>query len=146
MSDTNGAPDEATKRLFWCSGKVAYDLIEGARRGRDRRHPDRPDRTALPVSRGPRLPTASRGCRRSRTSSGVRRNRRTTARGSFVRDCIEASLAQAKSKVRRARYAGARQRLARHRPRKRHAGEQGALVADALGLGPFRNPPPQQES
>jgi len=134
LSDTNGAEDKKTKRLILCSGKVAYDLIEARNAAGiddtqivriEQLYPFPGEPLALRLSRMTNLEEVV-WCQEEPKNNGA---------WFFVEPLIEEALAAAKSKVGRARYAG---RSASASPAtglaKRHASEQGALVADALGL------------
>ena len=134
LSDTNGAPDDKTKRLVLCSGKVAYDLIEARDAAEvddtqvvriEQLYPFPEDALALRIGRMPQLEDVV-WCQEEPRNNGA---------WFFVRDCIEASIAQAKARRVPLRYAG---RASSASPAtglaSRHAMEQGALVADALGL------------
>jgi 2-oxoglutarate dehydrogenase E1 component len=134
LSDTNGAADEATRRVVLCSGKVAYDLIEA----RDSAGID--DTQIIRLEQlypFPGEPLAARLARMKNLEDVVWCQEEPRNNGSwfFVSELIEEALAAAKAKVARPRYAG---RAASASPAtglaKRHASEQGALVADALGL------------
>ncbi len=134
LSDTNGAPDEKTKRLVLCSGKVAYDLIEA-------RNAAGLDDTQIvrleQLYPFPGEPLATRLKRMTALEEVVWCQEEPKNNGSwfFVEPEIEEALAAAKSNVKRARYAG---RTASASPAtglaKRHQSEQGALVSNALGL------------
>ncbi|MCA1661711.1 MAG: 2-oxoglutarate dehydrogenase E1 component [Novosphingobium sp.] len=134
LSDPDPAADEATKRLVLCSGKVAYDLIEA----RDAAEVD--DVQVVRIEQLYPFPEEALALRIARMTAledvvWCQEEPKNNGAWFFVRDCIEASLAQAKSKLRSVRYAG---RAASASPAtglaSRHAMEQGALVADALGL------------
>jgi 2-oxoglutarate dehydrogenase E1 component len=134
LSDLNPAADERTRRLVLCSGKVAYDLME-ARDAADldsvqvvrieQLYPFPEDALALRIGRMSALEEVV-WCQEEPKNNGA---------WFFARDCIEAALAQARARVRTVRYAG---RAASASPAtglaSRHTMEQGALVADALGL------------
>ena len=134
LSDRNGADDAQTKRLVLCSGKVAYDLFEAR------------DAAGIADTQIVRLeqlypfpgePLALRLARMTALEEVVWCQEEPKNNGAwfFVEPEIEEALAAAKSRVKRARYAG---RTASASPAtglaKRHQSEQGALVADALGL------------
>ena len=134
LSDPSAPMDEKTKRVVLCSGKVAYDLIEAR---------DAAGITDTQVIRieqiypFPAEPLALRLARMPALEDVVWCQEEPKNNGSwvFVEPYIEETLEAAKSKVKRARYAG---RSASASPAtglaKRHVSEQGALVADALGL------------
>ena len=134
LSDPKAPLDEKTKRVVLCSGKVAYDLLEAR---------DAAGITDTQVIRieqiypFPAEPLALRLARMPALTDVVWCQEEPKNNGSwfFVEPFIEETLEAAKSKVKRARYAG---RSASASPAtglaKRHVSEQGALVADALGL------------
>jgi len=134
LSDTNPAADAKTRRLVLCSGKVAYDLIEAR------------DAAGIKDTQIVRLeqlypfpgePLAARLARMTGLEEVVWCQEEPKNSGSwfFVEPLIEEALAAAKCKLARPRYAG---RNAAASPAtglaSRHASEQAALVADALGL------------
>ena len=134
LSDTNGSADDKTRRVVLCSGKVAYDLIEA----RDAAELDDVQIIRLEqLYPFPGEPLAARLARMPNLEDVVWCQEEPRNNGSwfFVDPLIEESLKAAKSKVGRPRYAG---RHAAASPAtglaKRHAAEQAALVADALGL------------
>ncbi len=134
LSDSAGAADAATRRVVLCSGKVAYDLMEARlAAGMD-------DTQIIRIEQlypFPGDPLASRLARMPALAEVVWCQEEPKNNGSwfFVEPLIEEALGVAKATVRRARYAG---RAASASPAtglaKRHAAEQAALVADALGL------------
>ncbi len=134
VSDTNGAADEATRKVILCSGKVAYDLIEA----RDQQgfadvqiirleqlYPFPGEPLAIRLKRMPNLEDVV-WCQEEPRNAGA---------WSFVEPLIEDALRAAGSKALRPRYAG---RGAGASPAtglaKRHASEQAALIAHALAL------------
>ena len=134
LSDPGPPPDSKVKRLVLCSGKVAYDLIEARdAAGLDdvaivrleQLYPFPGEPLALRLGRMPALDDVV-WCQEEPRNNGA---------WFFVDPLIEETLIAAGSKVTRARYAG---RQASASPAtglaKRHASEQGALVAEALGL------------
>jgi 2-oxoglutarate dehydrogenase E1 component len=134
LSDTNGADDARTKRVVLCSGKVAYDLIEARNAAEfddtqiirlEQLYPFPGEPLALRLSRMPNLEEVV-WCQEEPKNNGS---------WFFVEPLIEESLKASGSKVVRPRYAG---RNASASPAtglaSRHASEQAALVADALGL------------
>ena len=134
LSDPTPPDDSKVKRLVLCSGKVAYDLIEARDAAElkdvavvrlEQLYPFPGDPLALRLARMPALEEVVWCQEEPRNNGGW----------FFVEPFIEDTLKAAKSKVQRARYAG---RAASASPAtglaKRHASEQGALVADALGL------------
>ena len=134
LSDVDGAPDEGTKRLILCSGKIAYDLMEAR---------DAAGITDTQIVRLEQLypfpgePLTLRLKRMSALGDVVWCQEEPMNNGgwSFVEPLIEESLLAAGAKVARARYAG---RAASASPAtglaSRHQSEQAALIADALGL------------
>jgi 2-oxoglutarate dehydrogenase E1 component len=134
LSDSNGADDKATRRVILCSGKVAYDLMEA----RDAAGLDDVQIIRLEqVYPFPGEPLTARLARMTALEDVVwcQEEPRNNGAWSFVEPFIEESLAAAKCRIERPRYAG---RHASASPAtglaKRHASEQAALVADALGL------------
>jgi 2-oxoglutarate dehydrogenase E1 component len=133
LSDPSAPADKETKRLVLCSGKVAYDLIEARDAAGD---------TETQIVRVEQLypfpgePLTARLKKMPNLEDVVWAQEEPKNNGAwfFVEPFIEACLADAKSPVARARYAG---RAAAASPAtglmKRHQMEQGALVAEALG-------------
>jgi 2-oxoglutarate dehydrogenase E1 component len=133
LSDPSASADTETKRLVLCTGKVAYDLIEARDAAGD---------TETQIVRVEQLypfpgePLTARLKKLPNLEDVVWAQEEPKNNGSwfFVEPFIEQSLADAKSPVKRARYAG---RAASASPAtglmKRHQMEQGALVAEALG-------------
>ena len=134
LSDPAAPLDEKTRRVVLCTGKVAYDLIEAR---------DAAGITDTQIVRieqiypFPGEPLALRLSRMKGLEEVVWCQEEPKNNGSwfFVEPFIEETLKAAKAKVHRPRYAG---RNASASPAtglaKRHAAEQAALVADALGL------------
>ena len=133
LSDPNGAPDETTKRVVLCSGKVAYDLIEARDAAGDTETQIVRIEQIYPF---PGEPLTVRLKRMPNLEEVVWAQEEPKNNGSwfFVEPLIEKCLADAGAKPSRARYAG---RAAAASPAtglmKRHQLEQAALVADALG-------------
>ena len=134
MSDTNPADDAKTRRLVLCSGKVAYDLMEA----RDAAGAD--DIQIVRIEQLYPFPEEALRIRIERMTAleevvWCQEEPRNNGAWFFVEGCIEAALKEARAKPTRPRYAG---RAASASPAtglaSRHAMEQGALVADALGL------------
>ena len=134
MADRTPPEDAKIRRLVLCSGKVGYDLMEA----RDAAGLD--DTTVLRIEQlypFPGEPLALRISRMTNLEEVVWCQEEPRNNGSwfFVEPLIEEVLAQVGGKVKRPRYAG---RGASASPAtglaKRHEAEQGALVADALGL------------
>ncbi len=134
LSDRSGADDKATRRVILCSGKVAYDLMEAR---------DAAGLTDVQIVRleqvypFPGEPLTARLARMTALEDVVwcQEEPKNNGAWSFVEPFIEEALAAAGSRIERPRYAG---RHASASPAtglaKRHASEQAALVADALGL------------
>jgi len=134
LSDTNAPQDEAIRRLVLCSGKVAYDLMEAR---------DAAGATDVSIVRIEQLypfpsdPLVVRLKRMTNLQEVVWAQEEPKNNGAwfFVESLIEDCLKAAGSDAKRPRYAG---RAASASPAtglaKRHLSEQGALVADALGL------------
>jgi 2-oxoglutarate dehydrogenase E1 component len=134
LSDPNGAADEQTRRLVLCSGKVAYDLMEA----RDAAGTDEVQIVRIEqLYPFPEEALAKRIARMTALEDVVwcQEEPRNNGAWFFVSECIEAALLDAGAKVARPRYAG---RAASASPAtglaSRHQSEQGALIADALGL------------
>ncbi|MCB2076718.1 MAG: 2-oxoglutarate dehydrogenase E1 component, partial [Novosphingobium sp.] len=134
LSDTNPAPDEKTKRLVLCSGKVAYDLIEARDAAGikdtqivriEQLYPFPGEPLSVRIARMPNLRDVV-WCQEEPRNNGAWFN---------VGPQIDMVLEDAASKVERVRYAG---RTPSASPAtglaKRHEAEQAALIADALGL------------
>lgn len=134
MSDRTPPADEAVKRLVLCSGKVGYDLMEA----RDENGLE--DVTVVRLEQLYPFPGEPLGLRISRMPNledivWCQEEPRNMGGWSFVEPFIEETLKAVKCKIARPRYAG---RASAASPAtglaKRHAAEQAALVADALGL------------
>jgi len=134
LSDGKAPEDKDTRRLVLCSGKVYYDLFEAR---------EAAGITDTQIVRLEQLypfpgdPLARRLARMTALEDVVWCQEEPRNNGSwfFVDPLIEEALGTAGSTVQRPRYAG---RAASASPAtglaKRHAAEQAALVADALGL------------
>jgi len=134
MADRTPPADEKIRKLVLCSGKVGYDLMEA----RDAAGLE--DVTVLRIEQlypFPGEPLAVRIARMTNLEEVVwcQEEPRNNGAWLFVSGQIERTLRAAKSTVDRPRYAG---RQASASPATglatRHASEQAALVADALGL------------
>jgi 2-oxoglutarate dehydrogenase E1 component len=133
LSDPSAPADTEVKRLVLCTGKVAYDLIDARDKAGDRN-------TAIvrveQIYPFPSEPMVERLKRMTNLEEVVwaQEEPRNNGYWFFVEPFIEQCLAEAGIKPRRARYAG---RAAAASPAtglaKRHAAEQAALIADALG-------------
>ncbi|WP_156841566.1 2-oxoglutarate dehydrogenase E1 component [Novosphingobium aquimarinum] len=134
LSDVKPAKDEDTRRVILCSGKVAYDLMEA----RDAAEIDDVQIIRLEqLYPFPGEPLALRLSRMKNLEDIVwcQEEPRNNGAWFFVGSQIEEAAEQAGIEIGRVRYAG---RNAAASPAtglaKRHAAEQAALVADALGL------------
>ncbi len=134
LSDPKPPQDDAVKRVVLCSGKVAYDLIEA------RDTAEAKDTTVIRIEQLYPFPSdalAKRLARMPKLADIVWAQEEPKNNGawSFVEPLVEESLTVAGKSGMRARYAG---RAASASPAtglmSRHTTEQGALVADALGL------------
>jgi len=134
LSDPGAPADEKTKRLVLCSGKVAYDLFEA----RDEAGIE--DTQIVRLEQLYPFPGEPLALRLSRMTSleevvWCQEEPRNNGAWFFVGGQIETALERTGRDVGRVRYAG---RQASASPAtglaKRHAGEQAALVADALSL------------
>ena len=122
LSDLNSAADEETRRVVLCSGKVAYDLIEARDAAGitdtqiiriEQLYPFPGEPLAVRLAAMPRLETVV-WCQEEPKNNGS---------WFFVDPFIEEVLTRAKASASPATGLA-----------KRHAAEQAALVADALGL------------
>ena len=133
LSDRTPAEDADTRKVILCSGKVAYDLMEARDAAGitdtqiirlEQLYPFPGEPLALRLSRMPNLDEVV-WCQEEPKNNGA---------WFFVEPLIEESLAAAKAPVARARYAG---RAGSASPAtglaSRHASEQAALIAHALG-------------
>lgn len=134
LSDPTPPADKDTTRVVLCSGKVAYDLIEA------RDAAGLTDTQVIRVEQIYPFPGEALAVRLKRFKGltdivWAQEEPRNNGAWSFVEPEIEQSLAEAGHKGMRARYAG-RQPSASPATglMSRHQSEQGALVADALGL------------
>jgi 2-oxoglutarate dehydrogenase E1 component len=134
LSDPAAPSNDRTRRVVLCSGKVAYDLIEA------RLAAEIDDLQIIRLEQlypFPGEPLAARLARMAQLEEVVwcQEEPKNAGGWSFVEPFIEDALKAAKCQPARARYAG---RAAAASPAtgiaKRHASEQAALVADALGL------------
>jgi 2-oxoglutarate dehydrogenase E1 component len=134
MSDRSPPADDKVKKLVLCSGKVGYDLIEA------RDAAELEDVTIVRLEQlypFPGEPLAIRVERMKNLEEVVWCQEEPRNQGAwlFIHGLIRNALTAAKSEVTTVRYAG---RSASASPAtglaKRHEAEQGALVADALGL------------
>jgi 2-oxoglutarate dehydrogenase E1 component len=134
LSDTNPPADDKTRKLILCSGKVAYDLIEA------RNAAGIGDVQIVRLEQLYPFPGEPLQVRLERMTAleevvWCQEEPRNNGGWFFVGPQIEEVLSAAGHKNMRPRYAG---RHASASPAtglaKRHAAEQAALVADALGL------------
>ncbi|QAY79921.1 2-oxoglutarate dehydrogenase E1 component [Sphingosinicella sp. BN140058] len=135
LSDPNGPSEQNVKRLVLCTGKVAYELMEARDKAGD---------TNVSIVRVeqiypfPSEPLVKRLKAMTNLEEVVWAQEEPKNNGywTFVEPFIEQCLVEAGVKPKRARYAG---RAASASPAtglaKRHAAEQAALIADALGHG-----------
>ncbi len=140
LSDVNGPADAEVKRLVLCSGKVAYDLMEARDKAGD---------TNVSIVRieqiypFPSEALVERLKRMTNLEEVVWAQEEPKNNGSwfFVEPLIEECLVDAGVKPQRPIYAG---RSASASPAtglaKRHAVEQAALIAEALGHGGTEQP------
>jgi 2-oxoglutarate dehydrogenase E1 component len=133
LSDPNAPAEAETTRLVLCSGKVAYELMEARDKAGDRSTAIVRVEQLYPF---PSEPLVARLKRMPALEDVVwaQEEPRNNGYWNFVEGFVEQCLANAGTKVRRPRYAG---RSASASPAtglaKRHAAEQAALIADALG-------------
>jgi 2-oxoglutarate dehydrogenase E1 component len=133
LSDPNAPAEAETKRLVLCSGKVAYELMEARDKAGDRTTAVVRVEQLYPF---PSEPLLARLKRMPALEDVVwaQEEPRNNGYWNFVEAYVEQCLADAGTQVRRPRYAG---RSASASPAtglaKRHAAEQAALIADALG-------------
>ena len=133
LSDPNAPADADVKRLVLCSGKVAYELMEARDKAGDRNTSIVRIEQLYPF---PSEPLVKRLERMSSLEEVVwaQEEPKNTGYWNFVEPFVEQCLVEAGVKPRRATYAG---RPSSASPAtglaKRHAAEQAALIADALG-------------
>jgi len=133
LSDPSAPADQDVKRLVLCSGKVAYDLLEARDKAGDRNTSIVRIEQLYPF---PSEPLVVRLKRMVNLEEVVWAQEEPKNNGAwfFVDPLIEQCLAEAGVKPRRAIYAG---RCASASPAtglaRRHAAEQAALIASALG-------------
>ncbi|MGE0284546.1 MAG: 2-oxoglutarate dehydrogenase E1 component, partial [Rhizobiaceae bacterium] len=134
LSDTNPAEDRKTKRLVLCSGKVAYDLIE-ARNAAGMKDVQIVRLEQLYPFPGDPLTVRLERMTALKDVVWCQEEPRNNGAWFFAAPQIEEALEAAGHEGMRVRYAG-RQACASPATglAKRHEAEQGALVADALGL------------
>jgi 2-oxoglutarate dehydrogenase E1 component len=133
LSDPNAPRDEEVKRLVLCSGKVAYELMEKRDSAGDANTAIVRIEQLYPF---PSEPLVARLKRLTALEEVVWAQEEPKNNGywNFVEPFVEQCLAEAGTRPSRAVYAG---RPASASPAtglaKRHAAEQAALIADALG-------------
>ena len=133
LSDPTPPAEEATKRLVLCSGKVAYELMEARDAAGDRETEILRLEQLYPF---PSEPLINRLKAMPKLTELVWAQEEPKNNGAwqFAEDLLESCLGEAGFKGMRPRYAG---RAAAASPAtglaKRHAAEQAALIADALG-------------
>jgi 2-oxoglutarate dehydrogenase E1 component len=133
LSDLGGPAEAEAKRLVLCSGKIAYELMEARDKVGDR------SSSILRVEQLYPFPSEPLVRRLSRMTAleevvWAQEEPRNNGYWTFVEPFLEQCLAEAGAQPRRPRFAG---RAASASPAtglaKRHAAEQAALIADALG-------------
>jgi len=135
LSDPSPPADEAVERLVLCTGKLAYELIEARDKAGDRATSIVRIEQLYPF---PSEPLIARLERMTNLETVVWAQEEPQNQGywNFLEWRLEECLAEAGVKPRRAIYSG---RAASASPAtglaKRHATEQSALIADALGHG-----------
>src|SRR5205085_4102606 len=133
LSDPSAPADAEVKRLVLCSGKLAYELMEVRDKAGDRETAIVRIEQLYPF---PSEPLVARLRRMANVEELVWAQEEPKNQGywTFVEPFIERCLAEAGAKPQRPVYAG---RAASASPAtglaKRHAAEQAALIADALG-------------
>jgi 2-oxoglutarate dehydrogenase E1 component len=133
LSDRNAPSDEDVKRLVLCSGKVAYELMEARDKAGDRNTSIVRVEQLYPF---PSEPLVRRLKRMTNLQEVVWAQEEPKNNGywNFVEPFVEQCLIDAGVRPRRPVYAG---RAASASPAtglaKRHAAEQAALIAEALG-------------
>jgi 2-oxoglutarate dehydrogenase E1 component len=135
VSDLNAPADRDVKRLVLCTGKVAYELMEARDKAGDRNTSVVRIEQLYPF---PSEPLVARMKRMVGLEEVVWAQEEPKNQGywSFVEPLVEQCQIEAGARARRPIYAG---RAASASPAtglaKRHAAEQAALIADALGHG-----------
>ncbi|HZG09464.1 MAG TPA: 2-oxoglutarate dehydrogenase E1 component [Allosphingosinicella sp.] len=133
ISDPGAPADAEVKRLVLCSGKVGYELMEARDKAGDRNTAIVRVEQLYPF---PAEPLVARLKRMPALEDVVWAQEEPKNNGywTFVEAYLEECLVEGGTKVQRPRYAG---RAASASPAtglaKRHAAEQAALIADALG-------------
>ena len=133
LSDPSAPEDKDVKRLVLCSGKVAYDLIEARDKAGDKNTAIVRVEQLYPF---PSEPLAERLRRMTNVEQVIWAQEEPKNNGywTFVEPFVERCMAEAGVKPKRPIYAG---RAPSASPAtglaKRHAAEQAALIAEALG-------------
>jgi len=146
LSDPNPPRDEDVQRLVLCSGKVAYDLFEARDATGDRNTAIVRIEQLYPF---PSEPLTVRLERMSNLETVVWAQEEPKNGGcwTFVEPYVEQCLAEAGIRPQRPLYAG---RTASASPAtglaKRHASEQAALIAEALGQSAAAQAQPQRKA
>jgi 2-oxoglutarate dehydrogenase E1 component len=144
LSDTAGPAEADVRRLVLCSGKLAYELIDARDKAGDRGSAVVRIEQFYPF---PSEPLVERLRRMTSLEEVVWAQEEPKNQGywHFVEDPLEQCLAEAGVKPKRPVYAG---RPSTASPAtglaKRHAAEQAALIAEALGHG--NEAPPQRKA
>jgi 2-oxoglutarate dehydrogenase E1 component len=133
LSDPNAPADADVRRLVLCSGKVAYELLEARDKAGDR------DTSVVRIEQLYPFPSEPL-VERLRRMTGLREvvwaqeEPKNQGYWRFVEDFLEACLVESGAAPKRPVYAG---RVSTASPAtglaKRHAAEQAALIAEALG-------------
>ena len=133
LSDPNAPADADVKRLVLCSGKIAYELMEARDKAGDRNTSIVRIEQLYPF---PSEPLVKRLKSMTNLEEVVWAQEEPKNNGywNFVEPFVEDCLVQAGVKPRRPAYAGRRSSASPATGlAKRHAAEQAALIADALG-------------
>ncbi|MDB5667882.1 MAG: 2-oxoglutarate dehydrogenase component, partial [Alphaproteobacteria bacterium] len=144
LSDPAQPADQDVRRLVLCSGKVAYDLLEARDKAGDRHTAIIRIEQLYPF---PSEPLVVRLQRMTNLEEVIWAQEEPKNQGywNFVQEPIEECLAEAGGRAGRPVYAG---RAAAASPAtglaKRHAAEQAALIAEALGHS--SDAPPQRKA
>ena len=137
LSDNNPAPDEQTRKLVLCSGKVAYDLIEARNAAGDE------DVQIVRIEQLYPFPAEALATRLKRMTAleevvWCQEEPRNNGAWFFVESRIEDALIAAGHEGMRPIYAGREEAASPATGyANRHKIQQEALVKDALGLGAF---------
>jgi 2-oxoglutarate dehydrogenase E1 component len=133
LSDLNPPPPNETRRAVLCSGKVSYELMEARDAAGDKNTEIIRIEQLYPFPSEP-LVKRLKAMPKLEELVWAQEEAKNNGPWHFVEDLLEECLADAGHKGMRARYAG---RASSASPAtglaKRHASEQAALIADALG-------------